>query len=246
TAGAIASPNRSLPAIALRIDDQIVLLDCGDGALHQIVKADLDFLNINNLFLSHLHADHFSGLLSLIHAMALKNREAKLEIYGPEGTKGKLDSLLELIFVGKLGFEISVLDIGVEKFKLVKDKFQVLTAFMDHGAPTLGFRIETKKSVITYSGDTQPCNGIINLAKNADILIHDSSFGDELIDKAVKTQHSTAGQAGEVAKKAGVSKLFLTHIYPEYAESDYLLLKQASEKFDGQVFVAKDLEIIVL
>ncbi|MEM2136377.1 MAG: ribonuclease Z [Candidatus Methanomethylicia archaeon] len=98
---------------------------------------------------------------------------------------------------------------------------------------------------IVYSGDTRPCENVLNLSKGADILIYDSTFDDSLVDKAFLDMHSTASEAAEIAAKANVKLLVLTHISARYDSSHEILLKQAKEKFNN-VIVAEDfLEISI-
>jgi ribonuclease Z len=90
-----------------------------------------------------------------------------------------------------------------------------------------------------YSGDTSPNEALINLASGADVLIHESTFLDELSDRAEEDGHTTAAQAAEVAKKAGVGRLVLTHISSRYPEPG-VMLTEAKKRFDN-VVVASDL-----
>jgi len=91
---------------------------------------------------------------------------------------------------------------------------------------------------ITISGDTAPCEALISFAKKSDVLIHDATFDSSFEEKANEYGHSTARQAGEIAEKAGVEKLFLTHISPRYRNTD-VLEKEAQESFPNS-FVAHD------
>lgn len=92
---------------------------------------------------------------------------------------------------------------------------------------------------VVYSGDTRPNEELVELARGADLLIHESTFGDELAEKAFLDGHSTPSQAAEIAVKAGVRELILTHISPRYADSTELL-DQARGVFKG-TRVAEDL-----
>ncbi len=95
---------------------------------------------------------------------------------------------------------------------------------------------------VVYTGDTRPCERVVEVAKNADLLIHDASFTSELEDWAKETKHSTAREAAEVAKRAGVKKLILTHISARYKD-DTPLLEEAKSVFEN-VEVARDFTVI--
>jgi len=91
---------------------------------------------------------------------------------------------------------------------------------------------------IAYSGDTRPTKEIVSLSSNADVLIHDATYDESLLNKAVEYGHSTASQAAEVAREANVRLLVLTHISNRYKD-DGILLEQAQRIFRNTV-VAKD------
>jgi len=92
---------------------------------------------------------------------------------------------------------------------------------------------------IVYAGDTRPCERVVELARDADVLIHDCTLANELLDKAIESGHSTPWEAAEVAKKARVKQLVLIHVSPRYVD-DAVLLKEAQQVFPN-VTVAKDL-----
>ncbi len=91
---------------------------------------------------------------------------------------------------------------------------------------------------IVYTGDTRPFNGFARFAENADLVIHESTFDDSLIEKAELDGHSTPSQAAEEAKAAGAKQLVLIHISARYSDST-LLLDQAKKVFANTV-VAED------
>ncbi len=91
---------------------------------------------------------------------------------------------------------------------------------------------------IIYSGDTRPCRSLAELAENADLLIHESTFDDEMLERALEDGHSTPSQAAKTAKEAKVKHLILTHISARYKNSKELL-EQAKKVFP-QVDVAED------
>ncbi|WP_292487214.1 ribonuclease Z [Methanohalobium sp.] len=93
---------------------------------------------------------------------------------------------------------------------------------------------------VVYSGDTRPCEDVFNASLEADVLIHDGSLDDSKSEWAVESMHSTASEAAELAKKAGVIKLVLTHISSRYTEDESPLLNEANEIFEN-VVIADDL-----
>lgn len=83
---------------------------------------------------------------------------------------------------------------------------------------------------VAYTGDTRPCRAVAELAKGADVLIHDATFDDDLSERAWEAGHSTSVQAAKVAKKVGVKRLYLFHISPRYRDPEPLV-SQAREIF---------------
>ena len=138
------------------------------------------------------------------------NKEKALELGVPEGP-----------LFGKLQRGESV--------KLKDGK--IITPDMVLGPPRPGRKI-------VYSGDTRPTEKVVEYAKNADLLIHDSTFLSNLEDVALEYAHSTARQAAEIAKKANVERLVLTHISPRYMRDDDLE-REAKEIFENSI-VARD------
>lgn len=97
---------------------------------------------------------------------------------------------------------------------------------------------------IVYSGDTSPNDSLIDLTMGVDVLIHESTFLDALSDRAEEDGHTTASQAAEVAKKAGVGRLVLTHISSRYPEPG-VVLAEAKKVFDNVVVACDFMEIDV-
>ena len=99
---------------------------------------------------------------------------------------------------------------------------------------------------IVYTGDTRPTDETVKAAKNADILIHDSTFANELLKRAKETMHSTAKEAGEIAREAGVKQLVLTGFSKRYKDEDLVKLWEEAKKEFDNVVIAKDLDKIGL
>lgn len=93
---------------------------------------------------------------------------------------------------------------------------------------------------VVYSGDTRPCKSILEASRNADVLIHDGSFADEMADWAEESKHSTAGEVAALAKEAGVRKLILTHISSRYTDDAEPILTDSKKIFEN-VIIAEDL-----
>jgi ribonuclease Z len=110
---------------------------------------------------------------------------------------------------------------------------RILASPVHHLIPTIGLRIECLSTghTIAYSCDTSPCNEVVRLAAGADVLIHEST--------GQFPGHSSAEQAGEIARRAGVNRLYLIH-YPTGDDDHMDLLRRARETFGGAVVMAED------
>ena len=287
TSGSTPTPQRSLPAIAIRRKGEIILFDCGEGVQRQMIMAKLSFHRKMKIFITHMHGDHVLGLPGLIQTMSLFDRQRKLEVYGPKGLKEFIDVIQKTVQY-TLTFPIEIHEIAKAGIICEEDEYTVFAVEADHVIPSFAFaliekprpgkfypekakklgipegplwsRLQRGYSVtlpdgrtikpsevvgpprpgrkIVYSGDTRPCINLIRLAENADLLIHDATLDDELAEKAYEDGHSTPSQAAEIARKAGVDRLVLTHISARYKSAEKLL-EQAKKVFPN-VFVAED------
>jgi ribonuclease Z len=93
---------------------------------------------------------------------------------------------------------------------------------------------------IVLTGDTRPSDSTVEMARGADLLIHEATFGDEEAARAVETGHSTAREAAGVAQRAGVRQLVLTHFSARYSRDGSDLLREAREAWPGEIALARD------
>jgi len=235
--GAALTKERSCPCVV--VDDKTIL-DCGSGSLKNLCSLDVKLEGIERILLSHHHNDHVGDLTSILWAMQIEGRKSPLEICGPRGTSRFVAQMLKLVRTpeGFFGFQISSLDL-VDNVR--HDAFTWCRG--KHVPESLAYRIDGEGS-LCYSGDTRPLPRVAKLAKGVDLLIHDSSFTADELEAAVKSNHSTAAEAGEVAEKAGASTLMLFYILGRGQRYEDRLLQDASEKFRGKVLVARDLMVL--
>jgi len=98
---------------------------------------------------------------------------------------------------------------------------------------------------VVITGDTRPCDATVEMSRGADVLVHEATFGDEEADRAAETGHTTARQAAEIAAKARVRQLLLTHLSARYSNDAQTLLKEAREVFENVIVARDGLEVDV-
>jgi ribonuclease Z len=228
--------------------ESFVLFDCGDGAVHGLVRNGIDVNKISAILVSHMHSDHVSGLTSIIETMGIFSRSSDLLIVGPSEIIEYFEIVEKITRVAKnRKFTISVRE-AENQFTLPYNKsdniISIKTFQMDHTIPALGYRVSLKDETgllkeFAYSGDTQPCENSANLANNVSLLIHEATFLHKDKQKAVETKHTTVKEAAQIARDARSKKLILTHINCRYEKIDDMLLEEARSSFQD-VTVATD------
>ncbi len=140
TGGSWPSRERNVSSIALKMNGEIILLDCGEGTQRQLMQSSLSFMRIKKILISHFHGDHFLGVPGLIQSMYLNERSEPLEIFGPKGTTYIINSLLSLGYFNPT-FDIITHDLK-DKDNVVCEGYEIKIRSVDHGVPTLAFCIE--------------------------------------------------------------------------------------------------------
>ncbi len=268
TAGSWPTKERSASALALDMERELLLLDCGEGTQRQFFQSSASFMRVRRIFITHFHGDHFLGLPGLIQSMCLNNRQEPLDIYGPEDAREMVERALGMgYFTLRFPIEVHPVAPGTT---VELDGYRVRTARADHPVPALAFRVEEDSKrgrfdgpkaralglhgrdfarleagepvrvgdrlvhpeevmgppragrSVVYSGDTAPSNEVRKLAEKATILVHEATVAQELEKEANHWGHSSARQAAECARVAGVEALFLTHFSARYKELEPL------------------------
>ncbi len=158
TAGSWPTRDRSASAIALDMEQEVVLLDCGEGTQRQFFQSPVSFMRVRRIFLSHFHGDHFLGIPGLVQSMCLNNRTEPLDIYGPRDTRKFVDMMLSLgYFTQKFPVAAHELSPG-DSVDL--GGYTVRTARARHSVPTLAVRVEEKMKRGRFDGEKARGMGI--------------------------------------------------------------------------------------
>jgi ribonuclease Z len=249
TSAAAPSPRRGFACIGLvnkknadPAQEEIIIFDCGDGSIRKIMETETGPLSISNILITHHHSDHLSGLAQIIETMSIGGRTQKLAVYGPPGLKEYFSIVEETTKVAlNRRFDLSLFELdGKEELSLGKLK---VTCFpMQHTVPCLGYRIEHADFLLAYTGDTEPCQNVLDLAKDVDLLIHEATYLKRDLAKARETKHTTPSEASGLASKAGVKRLVLTHVN-DRRESENEMIEEIGQSFPETKVAHDGLEV---
>jgi ribonuclease Z len=216
----------------------LVLIDCGSNPLVKLPQFGIWHEDLPDMILTHFHPDHVAGVPIMLMQMWLQGRQNPLHIYGLHHCLHRVENMMRA-FVWDTWpnfFPVHFHRIAEHDRTpvLENDDFRILSWPTRHFIPTIGLRIEVKTSgqVIGYSCDTEPIPAIVDLARDVDLLLHESAgegFG-----------HSSAAQAGEIATEAGARRLALIH-YNVWNADPAPLVDEARATFDGPVVLTEDL-----
>ncbi|MDT3404990.1 ribonuclease Z [Mucilaginibacter terrae] len=272
--------NRNPTAQVLNINERLYLIDCGEGTQQQMLRFDVKSSRIDHIFISHLHGDHYLGLIGLVSSMHLNGRVKPLKLYGPA-------PLLEIIHVQfkysetVLNYEIEFVPTDASAPQVILENQDIIVESipLDHRIATTGFLFKQKKRLrkiiksrveelniavehyptlkrgedytapdgkrykneelttdseqpkcYAYCSDTIYNERYFEQIKNADLLYHEATFLHNMLDRANKTFHTTAWQAGQVAAQTGAKALLIGHFSARY-KSLVELLDEARSVF---------------
>jgi ribonuclease Z len=241
TSNAIPGEHNENTHIVVVGEKRTILIDCPNSPILRLQKVGVDFNDLSDLVLTHFHPDHVSGVPQLLMNMWLMGRLPPLNIYGLQHTIDRIETLMGLYNSTQWPglFPVRFYRLPEEPlFSVIDcDEFRLFATPTQHFIPTIGLRIEFVQSnkVLAYSSDTEPCRQILQLAKNADVLVHEST--------GALPGHSSAMQAGEAARLAKVGSLYLIH-YPTGQFASGSLVAEARQRFDGPVTLAEDYMVL--
>jgi ribonuclease BN (tRNA processing enzyme) len=238
----VPSLERSACSVLIQSGEERLLLDAGPGTMRRLLQAGVTIFELTGIFFSHFHPDHSGELVPLLFSTKYPDgclRKQPLHLVGGTGFFSFFKKL-QAAYGEWIELAPSLLDMrevrvdGPDRFRL--GTCVVQTAPTAHRPESVAYRLTDAvgKSVV-YSGDTDFSEELIALARGADLLICESALPDEL----KVAGHLTPSEAGEMAARAGVGMLVLTHLYPECEQAD--LVGQCRRTFNGRVVVAKDL-----
>jgi ribonuclease Z len=268
---AVPAYNRHPTSQVVSHDGTSYLVDCGEGTQIQMIRYKVRRSKISHIFISHLHGDHYFGLVGLLNSFNLLSHTSEIHVYGP----APLQQIIELQFgaahtlmcyplhfhtltqnevlVDNEKIRIScfrtshriecygfVFEEKMSKRKLLIDRVRQLRipvtfySSLQNGLDYITSRGERiKNDIVTaapekgkkyaFCADTRYDESIIQHIAGADMIYHETTYLDNLRDKAYERFHSTTKQAATIAQKSGVKKLLIGHFSSKYSTLDAFL-----------------------
>jgi ribonuclease Z len=137
TAGSAPSARRGLPATLVRRGGDRLLFDCGEGTQRQLVRS-VGLIELEEVFITHFHADHVLGLPGMLKTFSLRGRERPLTVYGPPGLRVLFAGLAPVI--GKTTFPVALVELGPNE-ELERDGYRIAAFDVDHGPRAIGYAL---------------------------------------------------------------------------------------------------------
>jgi ribonuclease Z len=266
---AAPTKNRNQSGQHFRLEQDHLLLDCGEGTQKRLILNRINYQKINHILISHLHGDHFLGLMGLLNTMALNGRKTKITVVSPVGLK-RFYEVYEQTSDAHSTFDVDFIELEAEKihnlntprlsikaipvshrvacfayiieqvntqrplniqvcnsFQIPVTAYGAIKAGEDHITTTGQVISNTQITLdpakpITYGyiTDTLFRPDLADLFSHCHTVYHEATYLHNLIDRAIKTKHSTALQAAEFAKKASVNQLLIGHFSSRYLSTD--------------------------
>ena len=237
-------PQRASAAFWLQTETASLLLDCSADAPHRMAEEHLDWMNLDAIWISHLHLDHCAGLAPFLFgikwAKGIEQRQKPLKIFGCVGIEQLLRAIDEChhykLFEQPFAIEIHEIEPHdqVTHFDLLPG-IQIATVSTPHRAESLAIRVsDASGATLVYTSDTGYSESLAEFARQTDLLILECSF---YRDKPTP-KHLELADAMRIAQRAQPGKVLLTHLYPVWDEID--LEAEAGKLWTGETIAAQD------
>jgi ribonuclease BN (tRNA processing enzyme) len=266
--GPTPKPNRAAPSNAIVVDGQVYLIDAGNGTARQMAMARLSTDALRAIFLTHHHSDHNADIGNVILLGWAGALARPVDVIGPPPVSRMMRQFLALNDADiktriadegrpPLAPLIRARDITRSGIVFEDDKVRVRAALVVHPPirHAFAYRIDTPDRSVVISGDTAPNDALVELAQGADILVHEvmhlpsisaliatepnaTRLRQHLIDS-----HTSTAQVGQIATRAGVKTLVLSHFVPGGFPflSDQVWHDEVRPHFGGELIVGRDL-----
>ena len=236
----VGVPNlkRSYPGLCVNSGEELLLIDPGPGSVRQLQKLGFSYNDVDSIVLTHFHPDHCLDFISFLFACKypLEPREKDLSVIGAVGLNNFHKGIVETFGDAVIPeiFEVRLKEVSEDTIIGKKSELTIKPVLHSENSIAIRYKDENGK-IMCYSGDTDYCRNIVDLARMADLLVLECSFPDRGKVKG----HLTPSYAGRIAREAKAKKLLLTHLYPIC--DDYDIISECKKEFSGEIEIAVDL-----
>ncbi len=256
---------RGGPAQVLRIDDRVLMFDCGRYSCTNLARVGIEVEAVDRLFLTHLHFDHIIGVPYFVLLGWNNGRKNPLRIFGPEGTEQFVNLSIRPPFEqdistrlghGKdpFGLDPEVVEIRSEGQFFAEEAYSISALFVKHAGdmPTFTYRVDVGDRSIVITGDGLPSPELTEFCRDADLLVSECSGTPEFLGRYPwGAWHTTPETLAAMASEAGVKRVMLKHFVIEDITGDLAatqhMAEQVRQAYDGEVIVGEDgLEVSIL
>lgn len=260
-----ADPDRSGPAVAVIVNQTPYLVDFGPGVVRRAAAAyeqgveGLEICRLNRAFVTHLHSDHTAGYPDLILTPWVLGRRQPMEVYGPAGLQAMTEHILRayeddirerlegLEPANDTGYEVRVKEVE-PGWTYVDSNVRVEAFEAKHGSwAAYGYKFHTPDRVIAISGDTAPKEGLEEVYRGCDVVVHEVYSWAGLAGRSKEWRayhssvHTSSRELAEIASAAKPELLILYHqLFHGVTEAE--LLREVVERYEGKVVSGRDLE----
>lgn len=211
-------------------------VDTGPGTLAQLQRF-VAVLDVDAIWLTHLHVDHCADLLAMYFALRFSNLrpQRKIPAFGPKGWPERFEAFLQGISPHQIeeAFEVHEHE---DRLSTAVGELRLTAFAVEHGVPSFAVRAEVDGVVFTYSADTGPCEGVLAAADRADLLLCEAGWAAR--PEGIQPWHMTPAEAGTVAQQASAKRLLLTHLGTDVSPDGAVTV--AKDVFAGSVEIATD------
>jgi ribonuclease BN (tRNA processing enzyme) len=274
-AGPVPGRTREMTSHVMLSNGSAYVLDCGMGVTNQFARTGIPFNALKSIFITHHHADHNIEYGPLLIVGWINGLPLDIRAFGPPPLKQMTDDFMRAYkqtvdfwaedFNMKPLTSVSVQEISAVGPVTQDENVKVSAILVEHPPvkPALAYRFDFKDRSIAFSGDTAPLEAVAEMAKGADVLVHETMYvpavekyikGQIAIGRPVKFEafmahmkadHTPVEDVGRIAQEAGVKTLVLSHLTPAIDSiTDDTWREPAAKAFKGEIIVGKDLMVV--
>lgn len=274
-AGPLPGRSREMTSHVMLSNGAAYVLDCGMGVTNQYARTGIPFHALKSIFITHHHADHNIEYGPLLIVGWIQGLPLDARAFGPPPLKQMTDDFMRA-YKQTVDFwaedfhmqplrSVEVKEIAAPGPVMQDDNVKVSAILVEHPPvkPALGYRFNFKDRSIAFSGDTVPLDAVAEMAKGADVLVHETmyvpaveNYIKDQIAKGrpvkfdafmahMKADHTPSEDVGRIAQEAGVKTLVLSHLTPAIDSiTDETWRAPVAKYFKGEIIVGRDLMVI--